>query len=172
MLKKGDKLLTGFCWIPKCETAETLRKIESIKVENKNVEIPTLKIILNHTVKPPTMFKTNGFTEIFQKIVDTYGVPNYKEVNPAVFTCVTFPFLFGIMFGDMGHGSVLLLVGIAMCLSDGILKSKFPDNAAIKGAMGIRYLVLLMGFFALFCGVMYNDFMSIPLFLTSSCYPI
>ena len=32
-----------------------------------------------------------------------YGVPRYKEANPMIFTIVTFPFLFGVMFGDVGH---------------------------------------------------------------------
>jgi len=40
----------------------------------------------------------------------------YKEVNPAVFAIVTFPFLFGVMFGDIGHGGLLLIAGILMCL--------------------------------------------------------
>jgi V-type H+-transporting ATPase subunit a len=48
--------------------------------------------------------------------VSTYGIPNYKEVNPSVFAIVTFPFLFGVMFGDIGHGAVLLLVGALMCI--------------------------------------------------------
>jgi len=40
----------------------------------------------------------------------------YKEVNPAIFACVTFPFLFGVMFGDIGHGGLLLITGIILVL--------------------------------------------------------
>ena len=65
---------------------------------------------------PPTYFKTNEFTGVFQEIVDTYGVPSYKEINPALYTCVTFPFLFGVMFGDMGHGILLLTAAGYLCL--------------------------------------------------------
>lgn len=42
----------------------------------------------------------------------------YKEINPAVFACVSFPFLFGVMFGDMGHGGILFIVGALLCLFD------------------------------------------------------
>ena len=51
---------------------------------------------------PPTHFHTNKFTEVFQAVVNTYGVPRYREANPALFTTVTFPFLFGVMYGDVG----------------------------------------------------------------------
>ena len=39
---------------------------------------------------------------LLQSIVNTYGVPRYREANPALFTAVTFPFLFGVMYGDIG----------------------------------------------------------------------
>lgn len=42
----------------------------------------------------------------------------YKEVNPALFTIVTFPFLFGVMFGDIMHGSILLIFAIILCFSE------------------------------------------------------
>lgn len=52
----------------------------------------------------------------------------YKEVNPAVFACVSFPFLFGVMFGDMGHGFLLLLLGTFLVLFNGMLKGTALDG--------------------------------------------
>jgi V-type H+-transporting ATPase subunit a len=63
-------------------------------------------------LQPPTFFKTNGFTGPFQLIVDTYGIPRYGEINPGLFAIPFFPFLFGVMFGDIGHGGLLLLFGL------------------------------------------------------------
>jgi V-type H+-transporting ATPase subunit a len=59
----------------------------------------------------PTYFKLTKFTSAFQGIVDTYGVPRYKEVNPGLFTLISFPFLFGVMYGDIGHGQLKESVG-------------------------------------------------------------
>lgn len=91
--------------------------------------------------------------------MNTYGVPMYKEINPAVFAIVTFPFLFGVMFGDVGHGSLLFFVGAVLCL----IHPKFRNNLDMEGLMSMRYILLMMGFFAIFCGLIYNEFFAIPM---------
>jgi len=103
----------------------------------------------------PTLFKTNEFTAIFQQIVDTYGIPSYKEVNPAIFTCVSFPFFFGVMFGDIMHGFLLFTFAAILCFS------KDDPKAMTAFFRPIRYLLLLMGFFSLYIGLIYNDFSSL-----------
>lgn len=63
----------------------------------------------------PTYFGLNDLTGPFQTIVNTYGIPRYKEINPAFFTVVTFSYEFGVMFGDFGHGLALFLFALYMC---------------------------------------------------------
>jgi V-type H+-transporting ATPase subunit a len=117
-------------------------------------------------MKPPTHFVTNDFTEVAQEIVDTYGVPRYKEANPALFTTVTFPFLFGVMFGDIGHGSLLFLAASFLVM----FPNYFKKSPNLEMFAKMRYMLLMMGFFAVFCGFIYNDFLSIPLNIFGSCY--
>lgn len=87
-----------------------------------------------------------------------------------MFTIVTFPFLFGVMFGDIGHGGLLFIFGLYLLFfKDSILKDK---ASSIKALVPARYLVTMMGFFALYCGFIYNDFLSLKLDLFGSCYKI
>jgi V-type H+-transporting ATPase subunit a len=108
----------------------------------------------------------NEFQWAFHEIVVTYGTPNYKEVNPTTFNMVTFPFLFGIMFGDIGHGFLLFLFGAYLCLNT----SSLAKNKSLIGFIRARYMFLMMGFFATYCGFIYNDMMAMPLNLFGSCY--
>lgn len=126
-------------------------------MNNKGIFLNELHMedIEDHDFETPTFFELNEFTSQFQATVDTYGVPCYKEINPNVFNIVTFPFLFGVMFGDVGHGLIVFLLASGLCW--------FGEKVeAFKGLYNIRYMLLLMGFFSFFCGLMYNDFMSLP----------
>ena len=71
------------------------------------------------------------------------------------------------MFGDIGHGGLLFLFGLYLVLQhDEIKKGDNPLKLALK----VRYLLLFMGFFAFYCGWLYNDFLSIPLGIFGTCY--
>lgn len=166
-LKKEDKLYHGYCWIPRTDKVKVDEDMKEIRDKNVNVEVPTFTPEFNHNIKPPSLFRINAFTWAFQEIVNTYGTPSYKEVNPSVFACVTFPFLFGVMFGDIGHGFVLFLIGSVLCIFNDFFLAKAPGMAPVLQA---RYLFLMMGIFATYCGIVYNDFMAIPIFAMDTCY--
>jgi V-type H+-transporting ATPase subunit a len=87
------------------------------------------------------------------------------EANPAVLTIVTFPFFFGMMFGDMGHGSVLFFIGATLVLGNESFKGTFP-NLLLQA----RYLLMLMGLMAFYCGFIYNEFFAMTTNIFGSCY--
>jgi V-type H+-transporting ATPase subunit a len=116
---------------------------------------------------PPTHFMTNKFTYGYQEFVNTYGIPRYREANPALFTAASFPFLFGVMYGDIGHGLFLLSAGLYLLWNE-----KANDNAKLGEMMGGihmgRYMLTMMGFFAVYAGMIYNDCFSLGLNLFGS----
>jgi V-type H+-transporting ATPase subunit a len=124
--------------------------------ESSDLQIDEIKY---KNLNPPTHFHRNEVTSVFQTIVDTYGIPTYMEANPAIFATVSFPFLFGVMFGDIGHGAVLLLFGLILC----IYEQKLKQIEDLQMFLQMKYLLVLMGFFATYMGLIYNDFMSLPL---------
>ena len=107
---RKNNLFQGYFW-----SRLSHLKIEELLHQN-NVNIAESQIVNGHIgdIPPPSYFKLNEFTAPFQEIVSTYGVPKYKEVNPAIFGLVTFPFLFGIMFGDVGHGGFMFVGAIIL----------------------------------------------------------
>uniref|UniRef100_A0AAY4C1G7 V-type proton ATPase subunit a n=1 Tax=Denticeps clupeoides TaxID=299321 RepID=A0AAY4C1G7_9TELE len=109
------------------------------------------------TVSPPTLFPTNSFTAGFQNIVDAYGVASYREVNPALYTTITFPFLFAVMFGDVGHGLLMAVAALWMVLEEKDPKLRNNTNEIWRMLFGGRYLILLMGLFSVYTGAIYNE---------------
>ena len=76
--------------------------------------MPTPQLIPVFSSTKPTLFYTNSYTDTQYQVLSAYGVPHYQEINPAFFNAITFPFLFGVMFGDIAHG--LTLLGFALIL--------------------------------------------------------
>lgn len=112
--------------------------------------------------KMPTYFQLNAWTAPFQGLVNTYGVPRYREANPALFATITFPFLFGVMYGDVGHGLALSVAsGLLVLFERKIAKSKLGEAMAML--FPARYMLLAMGLFGMYAGALYNDFFALPI---------
>jgi V-type H+-transporting ATPase subunit a len=155
MLKQQNMIFQGLVWCPKSLQFE--RKINALINQTNLTGFTYEKAPDDYEgLVRPTLFMTNEVLWPFQEIVNTYGAPRYKEANPALFTVVSFPFLFGVMFGDIMHGLWLTCYSVYLCFAN----RSNPNT--IAGQVGhLRYLFLLMGIFSTYCGLIYNDFSSL-----------
>lgn len=72
------------------------------------------------------------------------------------------------MFGDIGHGLIVFAFSIILIF----FVSEDTNNTVFKMIRPHRYIICLMGFFATYCGFIYNDYLSISLNLFESCFDV
>lgn len=79
----------------------------------------------------PTKLKNPKFFQPFELLLRMYGIPAYNEFDPTIFVALSYAFIFGIMFGDVGQGILLVVGGFLL------YKLKKMDLAAVISFAGI-----------------------------------
>ncbi|XP_067022840.1 V-type proton ATPase 116 kDa subunit a 1-like isoform X1 [Acropora muricata] len=166
-----QKCLIAECWCPVSDL-DRIQQALRRGTERSGAAIPSILNRMATRQEPPTFNRTNKFTQGFQAIVDAYGVANYQEVNPALFTIITFPFLFAVMFGDCGHGMIMFLFALWLVCNEKKLQNNRDGGEMFETLFDGRYIILLMGLFAVYTGLIYNDCFSRSFNIFGSCWDL
>ncbi|CAK8569052.1 unnamed protein product [Lathyrus sativus] len=154
------KCLLAEGWCPLSATSQ-IQKVLLQATTDCSSQVGAIFQVLQTKELPPTYFCTNSFTSSFQEIVDAYGIAKYQEANPGVYTIITFPFLFAVMFGDWGHGICLLLATLYFIINEKRFSSQKLGDI-LEMVFGGRYIIMMMSLFSIYTGLIYNEFFSVP----------
>lgn len=133
-------------WMSEKDAKRFLREIERDDQIHVILEEPEEN--LNAT--PPTRLKNPKLFRPFEMFVEMYGLPAYNEMDPTIFIALTYTFMFGVMFGDVGQG-LCLVVG-------GFLLYRFKK-------VNLAAIVSLAGIWSTFFGFMYGSIFGFEEFL-------
>ena len=140
LTKEKDNVFYILCgWMPEDQADAFQKELE----EDEQTFVVVEDDHDNIFSTPPTKLHNLKIFRPFEMYVKMYGLPAYNEMDPTMFVAITYAFIFGAMFGDVGQGLVLLLGGFFL------YKKKGMDLAAIIGSAGI---------FSTFFGFMYGSF--------------
>ena len=101
-------------WVPQSKLKQVQKKINNEFAGQVIIDVMDSNEMENKQVIVPTKLKNPKTIKPFEKLLNIYGIPHYKAIDPTVFLAITFVFMFGMMFGDVGHGLVLFLAGLAL----------------------------------------------------------
>jgi V/A-type H+-transporting ATPase subunit I len=142
-------LITG--WVPASDIAALEQCIGEITGGRYAIETALPDDSTEEQV--PVLLRHSRFLRPFEMLVSTYGLPNYEELEPTLFVALSYIVMFGMMFGDAGHGLVLAVCGLIALLAG--RSEKVRD---------VGLLLLFGGSSSIIFGVVYGSYFGIEVF--------
>jgi V/A-type H+-transporting ATPase subunit I len=142
-------LISG--WIPAGLVDKLKEDLAAELGDRELVEVlspETVPGIREGTLKIPILFNNPFLIRPFERLTKAYGTPGYGEVEPTPFLAMGFLVMFGLMFGDLGQGTVL--VGLGYLILRRFLR--YTDYGIILMECGVSSMVF---------GLLYGSFFGI-----------
>lgn len=101
------RLITG--WVPDEDRVKVADKVRHLTQGRCVVE--TVAADQAPADQVPVLMRHSRLLRPFGMLVAGYGTPGYRDIEPTLFVALTYMLMFGMMFGDVGHGAVLAVAG-------------------------------------------------------------
>ncbi len=132
--KHGEVFLISG-WVPASDLEQVKKAVES--AAGHPIAMEVLKADANRQ-SVPTLVRTPRWLQPFEELVTTFGISSYNELDPTLIVTVSFLIMYGMMFGDLGHGLLLLITGLWLRSR----KLDFGILVAAAGASGMLFGLL------------------------------
>lgn len=103
-------LISG--WVPEHDVRDLLMTLESSTGGAADVELADPRT--PDAQEPPSMMRNPRFFKPFETIVSVFGLPRHREIDPTPLVAITFTLMYGMMFGDVGHGALVAIAGMIL----------------------------------------------------------
>ncbi len=150
--KLTEDTITMWGWVPE-------KQLKLLKEKVSNAEFPLeIEENANVPIANPSIIPKGKIFGAVRGLINGIGTPTNKEIDPYILLRVTFPLIFGIMFADVGHGLMLMLVG-ALLVYRKYKKNIKPSETITGYIYAGAELLIICGLYATFFGVMFGKFM-------------
>lgn len=149
---RTDRTVLFSGWIPGDAAADVEESIRRAAAGRCHVEWISEREGRARDLEAPVALRNPPLLRPFEALVRNYAVPEYGSVNPVPFTAAAYLAMFGLMFGDAGHGLVLVLLGAA-----GLLAARRAGRDDTLGR-----LILYCGFSAIAAGILFGSYFGMP----------
>jgi V/A-type H+/Na+-transporting ATPase subunit I len=138
--RHGVRAVAG--WLPVAAIAELDRRLDPLGGAVVELALPA-------GTDPPTQLAASRAESAARPLVDTYATVPYRDLDPAWFAALAYVVMFGMMFGDVGHGALVVV---------GALWLRQRRHPPLVGARRVWPLVAAMGVSATAFGFLYGEF--------------
>ena len=128
-------------WAPQPALAQLAARLEALGASLVELRAPRGQ-------QPPTLLAPAPAAEPFRPLVTTYGAVPYRDLDPTPFVAVTYCLMFGMMFGDVGDGLLIVLAALAL------RRARHPRLQALRKAWP---MIAAPGAAAVVFGVLYGE---------------